>query len=626
MNVKRKQVIISIIVVFLLINFAGLVITGRNTGWGPFGRLHSYDGEVTSITEKYNAATRQHEIVFYGASNFRLWYEMENDLAQYKIQNHGFGGSTDKLLVRYAPQLLYSYEPAIVFFQTGSNDYVGLSGTDDEKVQVCMTFKKEMFETFHRRLPEAQFVVMSGLLLPGRSRYTVLSQKINAELKKLCKENDYMYFVDASSMTYDGTTYAKGLFVKDGIHLNRGGQKLWCEQYIRPKLDALITEYDLTHLRKGNSNFMHVSRQEETMKRLDGFKAGVNLGHWLSQNGGDKTRKYFDRYITEDDIKRIASWGMDHVRLPVDYHFFEKERGMYDEERLGYIDRCLHWCKKAGLNMILDLHEAPDYSFFNSNETDRAAAFAGDKSNTMFTDENLKARFIEIWKMFARRYRAEGRGLIFELLNEIVLSDIFQWNALWKETLSAIRGIDPDRTVVIGGNRNSDVSELRNLDLVDDEGVVYTFHFYEPGIFTHQKAPFIPYLANYPVPVTYPFTRSQHQAFFDAVAAQGMVPSEYNREDFGKEFLEKLLEPASDFIKNTGREIFCGEYGVIEYADYESTLCWYKDFVGLLNDMGIGHTAWSYVGFSTFMSDEPREVRYSEIVRIISSVRQSSDD
>ncbi len=357
------------------------------------------------------------------------------------------------------------------------------------------------------------------------------------------------------------------------------------------------------------------------MSRLEGFKAGVNLGHWLSQNGGNWSDAYLTSFITREDIERIASWGMDHVRLPVDYPLIEDDNnpGVYREEGLAYIDRCLGWCKACGLNMILDLHEAPGYSFFNANESDRADAFGGDKSNSMFTDETLKLRFIGIWRMFAERYRAEGRNLAFELLNEIVLQDTDPWNALWLRTLGEVRSIDLDRTIIIGSNRNSDASELEHLALTEDNGVVYTFHFYEPGIFTHQRSPFIPYLADYPVPVTYPFTRTQHQAFFDAFAAQGMVPESYRRENFDRSFLEALLEPVTAFRQRTGKEIFCGEFGVNEYADHESTVRWYRDFVGLLNGMGIGHTAWSYVGFSTFMSDKPRMVRHPEIIEIISS-------
>ena len=226
----------------------GLIITGAQIGWGPFASLYSWDKEVNPIAEKYDANERQGEIIFYGASNFRLWTDMEEDLSEYKVQNHAFGGSTDKLLVEYADKLLYPYNPSIVFFQTGSNDYVSLSGTDEEKVKACMEYKKQMFDTFHEKCPNAKFVVMSGLLLPGRSEYTELTQKVNDELEKYCDSKDYMYFVDSEDMTYQNGEYREDLFIKDGIHLNHIGQLLWRDEYIKPALDKVIKENNLSNV------------------------------------------------------------------------------------------------------------------------------------------------------------------------------------------------------------------------------------------------------------------------------------------------------------------------------------------------------------------------------------------
>lgn len=47
-------------------------------------------------------------------------------------------------------------------------------------------------------------------------------------------------FVDAESMTYDGENYRNELFEEDGIHLNRDGQLLWCEDYIRPVCREIV--------------------------------------------------------------------------------------------------------------------------------------------------------------------------------------------------------------------------------------------------------------------------------------------------------------------------------------------------------------------------------------------------
>lgn len=245
---NRKKKIAIAVGILVAAGIGGLANTGRMIGWGPFGFLHSWQGDVDKIKERYSAE-RKGEILFYGASNFAMWEQMDEDMAEYKIQNHAFGGSKDTDLVEYADQILFPYEPKIVFFQTGSNDYVELEGTDEEKVAKCMEYKRKMFAAFHEKMPDARFVIMSGLLLPGRSEYLEMTQMINEELKTYAQTEEYISFVDASRLTYDGSSIDESLFRKDGIHLNHEGELLWYENYIRPEIERLITTYGMEELR-----------------------------------------------------------------------------------------------------------------------------------------------------------------------------------------------------------------------------------------------------------------------------------------------------------------------------------------------------------------------------------------
>ena len=196
---------------------AGLIYHGKRNGKGPFQSLKDYPKDIENITKNY-PLTRNGEIVFYGASNFTYWQQMENDIPAYKVQNHGFGGSTDKLLIKHAQELLFDYDPNIVFIQTGSNDYVNLSGSDEKKVQKCIEIKKAMYEYFHDNLPDTKY--------------------------------DYLYFVDASEMTYQNGIFKEELFKEDGIHLNHDGQLKWCNDYIIPMIDHLVEKYHLYDLKK----------------------------------------------------------------------------------------------------------------------------------------------------------------------------------------------------------------------------------------------------------------------------------------------------------------------------------------------------------------------------------------
>ena len=196
--------------------------------------------EGRSIIDKYGTE-RINEVVFYGASNFAYWKDaMEEDLMPYKVQNHAFGGSSDKDLVAYAPYLLYPYNPSFVFFQTGSNDYIQSSKpTDAEKIKEAMDYKKQMFSDFHEQMPDATFIVMAGILLPGRAEYLDMTIEINRQLKEYCDSTDYMRFVDSEAMTYDiNTGFKENLFLSDKIHLTPAARIQWAEQYILPELEA----------------------------------------------------------------------------------------------------------------------------------------------------------------------------------------------------------------------------------------------------------------------------------------------------------------------------------------------------------------------------------------------------
>lgn len=242
---KRRKAKIAIVCVALL--FIATLITwievGIHVEWGPFSFL-AFDAREKEIVNRYDVNSRQGEIIFYGASNFRLWEEMEEDMAPFIVQNHGFGGSTDQDLMERADTLLYPYNPAVVVFQTGSNDYAKLSGDPDSVVEQVLERKASMFSLFHKALPDAKFVVISGILMPGRSQFDEIVKKVNAALQEYCEATDYMYFVDAEEMTVDANgNHLTEMFVKDGIHLTHEARIIWANDYIKPVLDQVTLDH-----------------------------------------------------------------------------------------------------------------------------------------------------------------------------------------------------------------------------------------------------------------------------------------------------------------------------------------------------------------------------------------------
>jgi hypothetical protein len=340
-------------------------------------------------------------------------------------------------------------------------------------------------------------------------------------------------------------------------------------------------------------------------------QAGVNLGGWISQY-----KKYdpqhFETFIRAEDIQRIADWGMDHVRLPVDYPVLEDDDqpGVYKSSGFEYLERCLGWCKDNGLRVILDLHKAPGYSFDDTIE--------GYHPMPLFHEARAQDRFLNLWGTLTERYKTEGDTLLFELLNEINLPDCAPWNDLARRAVERIRSVDGERLIIIGGNHFNAASELANIQLFNDPNVFYTFHFYEPILFTHQKAPWSPINRFHNTSVEYPGVTPGLEKLFASHPDQRPGYERFNGLYMDEALLRQYLQPVLDFIQTSGHVPYCGEYGVYEAASETSSLNWHRDFIGLLRQHRIGRAVWSYKGMGFGMVDWNGRVANEKLVQMVS--------
>jgi hypothetical protein len=249
------------------------------------------------------------------------------------------------------------------------------------------------------------------------------------------------------------------------------------------------------------------------------------------------------------------------------------------------------------------MHKAPGFAFYENGKID------------LFTTPALQDRFINLWKLITRRYAGRMEdSLAFELLNEITLPDSSPWNALVKRTVTAIREIDPLRLIVIGGNYYNAASELKNLDLLPDDNILYTFHDYLPLSLTHQKAPWVPVLVKYDRTINYPGEKAEGLEKY-----AGELNHQFADETgivFDKEYLRKYMQPAVEFARETGQAVYCGEFGVYEKAPMATRINWTKDMVDLLKEYNLGRAIWTYKALDFGLVDKDGRVINEELVKI----------
>ena len=321
---------------------------------------------------------------------------------------------------------------------------------------------------------------------------------------------------------------------------------------------------------EGRMNFM--------LKEM-GFYRGVDLGGWFSQC--DYSRERLDHFIEEKDFERIASWGLDHVRLPVDYNILESEDGtVYLDEGFGRINRATGWARKNGLNLVIDLHKTAGFSF---DSGEREAGF--------FENEALQERFCRLWEQIASRCAGDPNHVAFELLNEVTDPAFMNtWNAVAGECIRRIRKIAPDHLILVGGYHNNAPEAVPALDPPADARVIYNFHCYSPLSFTHQGAHWV----------------------------EGMDPAfrqTFAEADMPVDYFDQLFAPAIEAAKKYGTDLYCGEYGVIENATPEDTVLWFRRIHDAFERYGIARCAWSYREMNFGLADARLDGVRDELVK-----------
>lgn len=310
------------------------------------------------------------------------------------------------------------------------------------------------------------------------------------------------------------------------------------------------------------------------MLKSNGFYRGINLGGWLSQC--DYSEERLNHFITEPDFEKIASWGLDHVRIPIDYNVLENEDGSYKADGFARIEKALESAKKYRLNVVIDLHKTAGFSFDD-----------GEEESGFFENEKLQERFYRLWEELAKHFGKYADWVAFELLNEITEQRFIDaWNKISYECIRRIRSYAPDTIILVGSYGNNSAWAVEELAKPYDDRVIYNFHCYEPLAYTHQGA-------------------------YWAKQLDQNARYRFEEMDITPEYFEKLFLPALEKAKSYGISVYCGEYGVIDRVDPKDAVKWFKVINSVFEKYGIARAVWSYkemdFGVSDSRMDEVRD-------------------
>lgn len=328
------------------------------------------------------------------------------------------------------------------------------------------------------------------------------------------------------------------------------------------------------------------------------IRRGTNISHWLSQcdRRGDARRAFF----TRADVRRLADWGFDHLRLPIDEEQMWDAAGHPEPEAFDLLESALDWTEQAGMKAVVDLHILRSHYFISASEP------------KLFTDPAEAGRFADLWRQLsARLCRRANDRVAYELMNEAVATDPQDWNRVALGAFQAIRLLEPGRTIVLGSNRWNSALTFEQLQVPDDRETILTFHYYLPMLVTHHRANWWPEGSFYEGPIQYPGTPI-------AAAELARVPepgrsrlaalnAPYDR----TRMVADIAQPLA-VARRTGLPLYCGEFGAIALAPQPVRVAWYRDLIAVFDEHQIAWANWDYKGGFALIDSQGRSTGIAE--------------
>jgi endoglucanase len=326
------------------------------------------------------------------------------------------------------------------------------------------------------------------------------------------------------------------------------------------------------------SNPTPLTERQVAFKRAQSLNNGVSVS-WFEQTWNKNVLSQMP--LTTTDFKLFKKLGFKSLRLPVAFEYFN-DTGIPPEKVFAQIDEVLKQCKLYGIKLIIDYHY-------------------GKLNDSNYLTETQKA--IALWLNLTKRYIKESPdNLFFELYNEPPHMNPKVWKDAAYNIVTAIRGVDKKRTLIVGASNFNSIYELSRMERLADENIIYTFHFYEPFFFTHQGADWVgDQVATTGVP--FPYNAKTYPPINPKVIGTWGENNYYQYKNDGN---EQSVHDKLQIVKNWSNKyavpVLCGEYGVFnKYTDADSRCRYIKAVRKNLKAMNMPGILWDYnTNFSIF--------------------------
>jgi endoglucanase len=257
------------------------------------------------------------------------------------------------------------------------------------------------------------------------------------------------------------------------------------------------------------------------------LKRGLALDTWITWPGDDRFSEpaiitgfpEWRAVVTDGELRSIREAGFDFVRMPIDPAIFLWPGNLDKRNTLiAGLKEALRRVKAAGLKVVVDVHALPVSRPWKSIGTESYL-----ESGDSF------ANYLELVAVIATALAKEDPSRVaLEPMNEPTADCEHpssgarqKWPAMLDRLHQTARQAAPNLSLILSGACWGSAAGLARLNpaTIEDENIIWSFHSYEPFIYTHQGASWTGGPESHVVGLTYPPTRKQRRALLQTATA-----------------------------------------------------------------------------------------------------------
>lgn len=302
---------------------------------------------------------------------------------------------------------------------------------------------------------------------------------------------------------------------------------------------------------------------------------GLNITNWFRfpRTGTPAPQP---AYVPPATLGRLRQGGVTCLRITVTPEVMRAQAGRPHPEMVQVLQAALAQVLDAGLAVLV----APYL-----------------RNRPIGRDANERAAFLAFTTHLAGALkRFPPNRAVAEILNEPALPDAESWAVLQTEAVGKLRDALPRHAILASGTDWGSVGGLLKLAPLSDANLLYSFHFYEPVLFTGQGMAFMGDPMRAISALRYPTgdaasCRAEAQAADDRARD---VLRWFCTEGYDGAKLAARIAAAAAWGDRAGAPLFCGEFGVSPAAPRDSRLAWLRDLRAGLDAQRIGWALWGW--------------------------------